>query len=56
VVGLAGTHITWDCNPIINRVVKWADNISRGKDDRRKTSSKARLVLGGTIGPVPNGR
>jgi DNA-binding LacI/PurR family transcriptional regulator len=50
------THITWDCNPIINRVVKWADNISRGKDDRRKTSSKARLVLGGTIGSVPNGR
>ena len=47
------THICWDFIPIINRVVKWADNISRGKDDRRKSFTKARLVPGGTIGPVP---
>jgi DNA-binding LacI/PurR family transcriptional regulator len=50
------THITWDFDPIINRVVKWADNISCGQDDRRKSSSMARLVLGGTIGLVPKGR
>jgi DNA-binding transcriptional regulator YhcF (GntR family) len=49
------THITWDCNPIITRVVKWADNISRGRDDRRKSAIKAKLVAGGTIGPVPEG-
>lgn len=47
------THIAWDSRPLIQRVVKWAENISRGKDDRRKTANNARLVLGGTIGPVP---
>lgn len=47
------THVAWDSSPLIHRVVQWAENISRGKNDRRKTSSKARLVLGGTIGPVP---
>lgn len=46
------THIAWDPRPVIRRVVKWADNISRGKDIRRKYNSKVRLVLGGTIGPV----
>ena len=50
------THITWDFNPIVNRVVKWVANISRGKDDRRKSSGKSILVLGGTIGPVPGKR
>lgn len=45
-------HIAWDSRPVINRVVKWADNIGRGKDDRRKIASKVRLVPGGTIGPV----
>lgn len=46
-------HIAWDSNPVIKRVVKWADNISRGKDDHRKTSSLAKFVDGGTIGPAP---
>lgn len=50
------THLAWDFNPIINRVVKWAGNISHGKDDRRKHASKATLVLGGTIGPAPKGK
>lgn len=50
------THIAWDSGPVINRVVKWANNVSRGKDDRRETSAKAKLVIGGTIGPVPQAR
>lgn len=45
-------HIAWDSRPVINRVVRWARNISHRKDDRRKVFTKARLVLGGTIGPV----
>ena len=49
-------HVAWDSRPVINRVVKWADNIGRGKDDRRKIVSKVRLVSGGTIGPVPGNR
>lgn len=47
------THIAWNPRPVINRVVQWANNIGRGKDDRRKSASEASLVLGGTIGPVP---
>jgi len=47
------THISWDSPPLIKRVVKWVENISRGKDDRRKTANEARLIIGGTIGPAP---
>jgi DNA-binding LacI/PurR family transcriptional regulator len=46
------TYIDWDSRMIVRRIVKWANNISRGKEDRRKTILKASLVLGGTIGPV----
>lgn len=49
-------HIAWDSRPVINRVVKWADNISHGKDDRRRNARRVRLVLGGTVGPAPKGR
>ena len=37
------------------RIVRWADNVARGKDDRRQTLTKAEFVEGGTIGPVPGG-
>jgi len=50
------THIGWNASPLIKRVVKWTNNISRGKDDRRKTGIKAKLISGGTIGPVPSAR
>jgi len=49
------THISWDPSPLVQRVVRWVADVSRGKDDRRKSATKARLVLGGTIGPVPEG-
>ncbi len=49
-------HIAWDSNPVIRRVVKWAENISCGKDDRRKTTSQARFIDGGSIGQVPGNR
>lgn len=48
-------HMTWDSKPLIRRVLQWVNNISRGKEDRRKTFTKARLVIGGTIGPVREG-
>lgn len=50
------THISWNASPLIKRVVKWTNNISRGKDDRRKTGINAKLITGGTIGPVPSER
>ena len=47
------THITWNHNAVINRVVGWANQVSRGKADRRLTLIRSTLVPGGTIGPVP---
>lgn len=46
-------HIAWESRPMIKRIVKWADNVARGMDDRRQTFTKAEFVEGGTIGPVP---
>jgi hypothetical protein len=46
-------HISWDSQPIINQIVRWADNVARGNDDRRQTFTKAGFVEGGTFGPVP---
>ncbi len=50
------THIAWDSRPVISRVVNWANNVGRGKDDRRESHTMAKLILGGTIGPVPRNR
>ena len=49
-------HIHWHPRPLVARVVRWASNVARGKDDRRNTSIKTEFVEGGTIGPVPKGR
>jgi hypothetical protein len=46
-------QIDWDFRPLIKRVVNWANHVSRGKDDRRKSSTQARFVSCGTIGPLP---
>jgi DNA-binding LacI/PurR family transcriptional regulator/DNA-binding transcriptional regulator YhcF (GntR family) len=46
-------HIGWTYEPIIRRIVRWADNVARAKEDRRQTLTKATFVAGGTIGPVP---
>jgi LacI family transcriptional regulator len=37
----------------VRRTVRWAENISRGRDDRRQILYPARFVPGGTIGPAP---
>lgn len=46
------THIAWNQSAVINRVVGWANQVSIGKNDRRQTAIRARLVPGGTVGPV----
>lgn len=51
----AVTHIAWNVTPVIKRVINWVDHVSRGKDDKRSTYTHAKLVPGGTIGPVPGG-
>ena len=45
-------HIRWDSGPWVRRVVRWADNIARGKIDQRRALSSAEFVPGGTIGRV----
>ena len=45
-------HIQWDNRPVVRRVVNWAANISRGKNDIRQSFTTAEFVQGGTIGPV----
>ena len=45
-------HIEWDYRPLNRRIVRWADHVSRGKQDVRQTFSKSRFVDGGTVGPA----
>ena len=45
-------HIRWESRQVVRRVVQWADNVARGKDDRQQTSIKAEFIEGGTIGPA----
>jgi len=45
-------HIHWDSRPIIRRITSWADNVARGKDDRRQSFTRAEFIDGGMIGPV----
>ena len=45
-------HFNWDYRPVVRRVVRWANNVARGKEDRRQTLTKIEFIEGGTIGPV----
>jgi DNA-binding LacI/PurR family transcriptional regulator/biotin operon repressor len=49
----APSHIHWSFNDQCRRVLRWIDNIARGKDDRRQSFTKATFIEGGTIGPAP---
>ena len=46
-------HLDWDYRPGVRRIVRWVDNIAKGKDDRRQTLTKIEIVEGGTMGPAP---
>ncbi|MFK7909780.1 MAG: substrate-binding domain-containing protein, partial [Akkermansiaceae bacterium] len=48
------THMRWDMKKIVNRVVRWAKNVSVGKEDLRKSYFDAELIEGSTVGP-PSG-
>ncbi len=45
-------HIRWDPKPVVRRIVRWADNVSGGREDIRQIETPAEFVPGGTIGPV----
>ena len=46
------SHIRWSNRSVANRIVRWVNNISQGKEDTRQTMIKAEFIEGGTIGPV----
>jgi hypothetical protein len=37
--------------PVILRILRWAENVSRGRKDLKQTQVSTELVIGGTIGP-----
>jgi DNA-binding LacI/PurR family transcriptional regulator/DNA-binding transcriptional regulator YhcF (GntR family) len=45
-------HIRWEPQQAVRRILHWADHVTRGKDDRRQTLTKAEFIEGGTIGPA----
>lgn len=45
-------HTHWEMKPVTRRIIAWATNVSRGKQDIKKTQSKSVFVDGGTIGPA----
>jgi len=46
-------HLRWDSRPCVRRIVRWANNVARGKEDLRQTLTKAEFVDGGTVGRAP---
>ena len=47
---LSVAHTHWKTQPVVRRVVRWVNNIARGKDDLKQTLTKAEFVDGGTVG------
>ena len=45
-------HVAWDSRPVVRRIVRWAANVSQGREDVKQTFTKAEFVDGGTVGPV----
>jgi DNA-binding LacI/PurR family transcriptional regulator len=45
-------HIAWSHEPIVRRVVRWAEHVAKGREDRRQTFTLARYMDGGTVGAV----
>lgn len=46
------SHIHWEPRRIISRINKWSENVRRGIDDRRQSTTKASFITGGTIGKI----
>jgi len=46
------SHIGWEIRPVVRRIVRWADNVSLGREDTAQTNTRAEFVEGGTIGPA----
>ena len=49
------SHVRWNDQLMVNRIVRWAKNISHGKEDTRQTRIDAEFIEAGTVGPVGGG-
>ena len=47
------SHVRWDDQLMVNRIGRWANNISHGKEDTRQTRIDAEFVEAGTVGRAP---
>lgn len=46
------SHFHWDGRPVVSRIVRWADRVARGVEDKKHRYTLASFVEGGTIGPA----
>ncbi|MES2981527.1 MAG: substrate-binding domain-containing protein [Verrucomicrobiota bacterium] len=51
----AASHMDWDSDMLVRRILKWADHVARGIEDYKQDHVSARFIEGATIGPVPEG-
>jgi LacI family transcriptional regulator len=47
------SHVRWNDQLMVNRIGRWAKNISHGKEDTRQTWIDAEFIEAGTVGPAP---
>ena len=46
------SYIRTETRLFVPRIVRWAENVANGREDRRETLIRAEFVEGGTIGPA----
>lgn len=46
------SHVQWDYRPVVRRVLRWADNVAHGREDKPQALYEGEFFEGGTIGPV----
>ena len=46
------SYVHWDYNPLVRRMVRWTNNVAKGRNDRRQFTTEARFFEGGSIGPA----
>lgn len=45
-------EIRWDKKQATRAILRWANRVAKGRQDRRQTLIPAEFVPGGSIGPV----
>lgn len=48
-------HMRWQAEPMVRRILRWANAVSRHVRDVKQTDFRAEYVPGGTVGPAPRG-